>query len=155
MDSFELLLVVQAAAAWFMTGLIWVIQIVHYPLMNRVGEDNWLGYERSHMARITWIVAPAMLIEAGTCGLCLAMVLAGTHSADGPATAHGLHITLAMLLAIAWVSTWLLQVPAHTSLARGFTDPAHRKLVTSNWLRTAAWTARAVLLSAMTYSMIR
>lgn len=155
MDSFELLVLVQLAAAWFMTGLIWVIQIVHYPLMNRVGEDNWLGYERSHMARITWIVAPAMLIEAGTCGLCLAMVLTDTLSADAPATAQGLHITLVLLLAIAWFSTWQLQVPAHTSLARGFTDSAHRKLVSSNWIRTAAWSARAVLLSTMTYSMIR
>ncbi len=149
MDSFALLLVVQAASAWFMTGLIWIVQMVHYPLMSRVGEDTWLEYERSHMARITWIVAPLMLLEAAACGLCLVMVLTGTTETDGLAGSLNAQIVLVLLLASAWVSTWLLQVPAHTSLARGFTPQAHAKLVRSNWVRTAAWSARGVLLGGM------
>jgi hypothetical protein len=39
-----------------------------------------------------------------------------------------------------------LQVPLHTRLARGFDPAAHRQLVRTNWLRTLAWTLRALLL---------
>ena len=34
-------LLLQAAASWFLTGLIWIIQVVHYPLMSRVGADRF------------------------------------------------------------------------------------------------------------------
>jgi hypothetical protein len=45
-------------------------------------------------------------------------------------------------------STWRLQVPRHDALARGWDAAAHRALVRSNWVRTAAWSARAALLLA-------
>jgi hypothetical protein len=53
------------------------------------------------------------------------------------------------LLGVVWASTGLLQVPRHGELARGWNPRAHRRLVTSNWLRTAAWTARAALLGTV------
>ena len=40
----------------------------------------------------------------------------------------------------------LLQVPRHNALARGFDGPAHAALVATNWVRTAAWSLRALLL---------
>jgi hypothetical protein len=49
------------------------------------------------------------------------------------------------LVAVVWGSTFLLQVPCHNRLARGRDDAAIRRIVATNWLRTAAWTARAVL----------
>ena len=32
-----------AAATWFMVGLVWVIQTVHYPLFAFVGESGFGG----------------------------------------------------------------------------------------------------------------
>jgi hypothetical protein len=37
---------IHLAATWFMVGLIWVIQIVHYPLFTSVGSDSFAEYER-------------------------------------------------------------------------------------------------------------
>ena len=52
----------------------------------------------------------------------------------------------AALLGIIWLSTFLLQVPAHQKLTSGFDERIHRRLVATNWLRTFAWTARSTLL---------
>jgi hypothetical protein len=49
------------------------------------------------------------------------------------------------LVAVVWTSTALLQVPAHRKLAAGYHAGAHRRLVRTNWVRTAAWTARGAL----------
>ena len=54
------------ASVWFMTGLIWLIQLVHYPLMDRIPPDGFIEFHQSHSFRITWIVAPVMLLELMT-----------------------------------------------------------------------------------------
>lgn len=154
MLTLEFLVLIQACSVWFLTGLIWVIQVVHYPLMAKVGEEGWLEYERSHMVRITWIVAPAMLIEAACCVLCLTLVLTSDSPQGTLAQSPLAHATLMVLLLAVWCSTWLLQVPAHQRLSAGFDTHTIRKLVMSNWARTIAWSARSVLLGFMLYSLI-
>ena len=54
------------AATMFMTGVIWFVQIVHYPLFSGVGKAEFSAYEQRHTALTTWVVAPPMLIEALT-----------------------------------------------------------------------------------------
>jgi hypothetical protein len=49
------------------------------------------------------------------------------------------------LLALVWLSTALLQVPRHRILERGFDPRAHARLVATNWIRVACWSARALL----------
>ena len=60
----ELILLLQAAATLPMVGLIWFVQIVHYPLFGEVGHDRFADYERNHQNRTTLVVAPLMLVEA-------------------------------------------------------------------------------------------
>lgn len=50
-----------------------------------------------------------------------------------------------VLLALVWVSTATLQAPHHRTLALGFDPASHCFLVASNWLRTAAWSARGLV----------
>lgn len=135
--SVELLLIANCAATMGMVGVIWFVQIVHYPLFASVGAQQFPEYERRHSARITWIVAPLMLIEAAASGLlCLAT--------ERPVPAW-MPWTGAALLGVIWLSTALVQVPCHSRLARGFDPLAHRRLVRTNWLRTIAWSLRGVL----------
>jgi hypothetical protein len=49
------------------------------------------------------------------------------------------------LLAIIWLSTALVQVPCHGLLEKGFDAAIHRRLVTTNWTRTVAWSLRGLL----------
>jgi hypothetical protein len=135
------LLLAQAGATLAMTGLIWFVQVVHYPLLGRVGPAGYTAYQREHQRRTTLVVAPIMLLEAATAALLLWQCPGGIHSA--------LPWLGVALLLIIWLSTAFLQVPAHRRLESGFDAAAHRRLVVTNWLRTTAWTARGGLVLVM------
>jgi len=49
------------------------------------------------------------------------------------------------LLAIVHASTVFLQVPRHTILSDRFDAEVARTLVSTNWIRTAAWSARLLV----------
>lgn len=128
---------VHAAATLFLTGLIWFVQVVHYPLMSRAGGEEFRRYEQEHRRLTGFVVAPPMLVELGAAGW-----LAIRPPFPGSEAAVWTGLTLVVLI---WTSTALLQVPAHNALSRGFDAAAHRRLVASNWVRTVAWTARSAL----------
>ncbi len=50
-----------------------------------------------------------------------------------------------LLLVTIWLSTFFVQVPCHRALERGFDARVHRRLVSSNWIRTAGWSLRAAV----------
>jgi hypothetical protein len=135
------LLIICAAATWFMAGLGWIVQVVHYPLFETVGEGNFTEYHRRHSERITPIVLPAMSIELITAGWLLFSRPTGTSMA--------LVIVGFALAASTWLATAVLAVPRHAELGSGFDARAHRRLVRSSWLRTAAWSAHGVVVAVL------
>lgn len=60
------LLLAHAAATWAMVGLIWFVQVVHYPLFAAVDAAESPVYARLHQRRTTWVVGPPMLVERAT-----------------------------------------------------------------------------------------
>lgn len=140
-------LLLQTAATLFMTGLIWFVQIVHYPLFAAVGADAFRAYARSHQALTTLVVGPPMLVEAGA-----ALLLVWMRPPEVP---PALAWTGLALVALIWLSTLLLQVPAHARLSAGFDAETAATLVSTNWIRTIAWTARAVLVLMMLLPALR
>lgn len=121
------------AASAFMTGVIWFVQLVHYPLMARVGWPAWPAYEREHRVRTTAVVGLPMLALPA---LAVALLVAAPAGSGALAGATLLALAVAPL-----VVTAVASVPAHDRLEVAWSDDAHRRLVGSNWLRTAAWTA--------------
>lgn len=129
------LLAVHCAATWALVGLIWTVQLVHYPLFANVGADRFRAYHARHTRTITFIVGPLMLTELLTAILLLA----------GGVREPWLLASLPPLL-FNWFSTGLVQVPLHNRLANGFDPEACRRLVSTNWWRTLAWTLRGACL---------
>ena len=130
-------LLLHIGATLMMTGLIWLVQCVHYPLFAQVGVDSFQEYHIRHTQWITPIVGPLMLIELGT-----ALLLA--QSTELPIPMWQTWLGLALIVVI-WASTALLQIPLHNTLASGLDPVAVSKLVSTNWVRTIAWTLRSVL----------
>lgn len=133
-----LLLLVHGAATWYLVGLCWLVQRVQYPLMARVGADEFPFFEAGHVGRIGPVVAPMMLLELGTG---LALWWTGGELGRQPLFRLGL-----VLLMMVWLSTFLVQVPLHETLGRGFDAAAHATLVRTNWVRTLAWSVRGLIL---------
>jgi hypothetical protein len=124
-----------------MVGLIWFVQVVHYPLFGRVGDAAFVAYEREHTNLTGYVVIPFMLLE-----LASALYLLADRPAWMPLTAAWASL---VLVGVAWLSTFALSVPQHEVLMGGFDARAHGLLVATNWFRTGAWTARGVLLGVV------
>ncbi len=132
-------LVVGAAATWAMVGLIWMVQIVHYPMLAEYSALAPSAAAVDHQQRISWIVGPLMAAEGITALLLLV---------DRPATMGAVSAWLAAgLLGVALGSTVLVQVPLHSRLAVDHDPDAAGRLVLTNWVRTVAWTARGIVLA--------
>lgn len=131
--------VLQLGSTLAMFGLIWFVQLVHYPLLLAVGAAQFPAYEAAHATRTTWIVAPLMLTELATAGLLLFPALR-------PAVVSPAGAWLgAALVGVVWLSTGLVQVPLHNQLQAGYSAAVIGRLVATNWLRTLAWSLRALL----------
>ena len=136
----------QLATTLPLVGLIWFVQVVAYPLFARVAPADFRPYHEAHSRRITYVVAPLMLAE-----LLGAIAWLIWPLDDVPRKVAWVGAALAVTV---WVVTMFVSVPQHDVLARGFDARAHDLLVVTNWLRTAAWTARgATLLWVLTVMM--
>jgi uncharacterized membrane protein len=131
------MLLLNAASTLFMTGLIWFVQIVHYPLFAGVGTERFANYEARHSTLTTFVVALPMLVE-----LLTSVALVGQHFEGIAIWQRWLALGLTGVI---WFSTAFLQVPQHTLLSQGFNETANKMLVSSNWFRTLAWTLRSCL----------
>lgn len=141
-----LVLLLHCAVTWYMTGVIWLVQWVHYPLFNRVDTDKFRQFIRDHANWITWVVLPPMLIELSTA---LALLWL-----QPPGIPFWMLLTGAFLVVLIWISTFAIQVPQHNRLQQGFDPAAYTRLVQSNWLRTVAWSVRACLVTGILYSLL-
>lgn len=143
----ETLLVVNAAASTLMTGLIWFVQIVHYPLLATTPPDRTVDVATEHQRRTSYVVGLPMAVEGiTTLGLL----------ADAPSRVWwGWPWVGAVLLAVSLGSTVLLSVPLHARMARGYSPDTGRRLVLTNWPRTISWTLRSVLTLALVISYSR
>ncbi len=134
-----LLFVAHLVVTLAMVGVIWFVQVVHYPLFAGVGEVGFRAYAAEHGRRTTWVVAAPMLLELAT-----GVALLWRRPASMPAEWAWGGVAL---LGVVWGSTFGLQVPRHEELGGGFDARAHRRLVRGNWVRTAAWSARGALVT--------
>jgi hypothetical protein len=135
------LLAIQFVATWFMVGLIWTIQIVHYPLFPFVGEASFPRYEEEHTRRMGWLLAIPAPVEVAT-----AAALVFVRPSD---VSLVLVLAAGAVLAVLWVTTALVHVPLHRELADDPSTRAMRRLVATNWVRTIGWTGRGGLVILM------
>ncbi len=141
-----MILLVQVATTWAMTGIIWFVQLVQYPSFAQVDVASFPAFHARHTSAISMIVAPLMMLEALSALAFLWVPLRVQTSWE---------IWLGIgLVAVVWASTFLLQVPAHSRLSLGFDEENWRMLVSSNWVRTLAWSARAGLVSYWLYETL-
>lgn len=130
-------IVANAASTFSLVGLIWFVQLVHYPLFAQVGTACFADYHAAHTRWTTAVVFLPMVTELTT-----AAALAWRPPTERLAFWCQLGLFLVVVI---WISTAWLQVPRHRVLSQSFNASIHRELVLTNWLRTAAWTARGLI----------
>ena len=132
--SFEVIFNVHLWCSIFMTGLIWIVQLVHYPSFRFVSSSDFVDFEKFHTSSISLIVLPVMLLELVTgvwiCAFEMNLV----------------YLINLIALGGIWLTTFLLSVPCHTKLGVGKDMQTIDKLVKTNWIRTILWSGKGFIL---------
>ena len=143
----EIILLANFVATAVMTGVIWFVQWVHYPLLATVPVDRAVETAVDHQRRTGQVLALPMAVEGVTTLWLL------TSRPD--AVSLILPWLSAVLLAVALGSTVFLSVPLHAKMVANPTAEVGRRLVVTNWPRTIAWSARAVVCTVMLMQYVR
>lgn len=140
-----LIALIHLLATTAMAGLIWFVQVVHYPLFANVPASASTAYAERHQRLTARVVGAPMAVE-GVCALWLFF-------APPAGVGRLLPFIAGLILAVVLGSTVMLQVPRHGRLARTTSadeiDKVVTSLVTTNWVRTIGWSTRSVLAAVM------
>ena len=147
MGAGQAFLLLETTATTFMAGVLWTMQLLNYPLLALVGRDAFAGYESAHNRRFGLVVIPGVLAAAAG-GIGLIASRPGQVPLWAPAGELA-------LLAVVIISTVALQGRQHGVLASGFSEQVHARLVGSNWIRVAAWSAAAGIALWMCHQAFR
>ena len=137
----DVVLLLNLVASWTMVGVIWFVQVVHYPLLAVVPVESATSVAVEHQRRTGWVVMIPMTVEGVTTLLLLGMVPDGV--------AWFVPWLAGLPLAVALLATVLLSVPRHARMAANPDATVGRELVTTNWVRTIAWTLRGAVTAGM------
>jgi hypothetical protein len=124
------------AVSWGLLILIWLVQIIIYPGLARIPSKDFVDYHTWYVARITMVVFPLMIGEI-IITIALFFLQPGLFYP----------IVAASLVLVVWCSTFTLQVPIHKSLQASKDESKIRRLVSTNWIRTVAWSLKAVIVA--------
>jgi hypothetical protein len=124
-------LLVQIFSCFFMTGVIWLVQVLVYPNFSLV-LPSFEKFHEFHTRRITFVVAPAMLLELAS-GIWLLWV--GSQS---------IYFWNFMSIFLIWILTGFVSVPIHHRIQK---NPQKMTvwLTKTNWARTILWSIRSIV----------
>jgi hypothetical protein len=142
LSASRLLIFILTCAA-FNTGLIWLVQLVHYPSFLYSSPEFFPRYHQFHTRAISMIVAPSM-------GLELIASLAYLAIAQKITPLYWISI---LFLVLVWGVTFLVAVPLHNSLAGNYDIVQIQKLININWWRTIGWSMRTVLIGYLCFKL--
>ncbi len=128
------ILLLHFSTCLLMSGLIWVVQFVHYPSFKYASSAKFKSFCEFHVKSISFIVMPLMIVE---------LVTGAYLFISGPNFIHALNFSFIILT---WISTFILSMPLHQKLAKDYDITTINNLVMTNWPRTLFWTGRSVLL---------
>ena len=131
------MLAMHLVLASIMVGVIWVIQLVHYPSFRFTDREKYVSFQIFHMRNISFIVVPVMILEFLS-GLLLVLYHSNQESL--------LRISFILLLII-WLVTAMFFAQIHQKLSKGYDETLVRNLVSLNWIRTLLWTIRTIIIT--------
>jgi hypothetical protein len=130
---------INIASTWFMVGLIWFVQIVHYPLFGYVGSKEFGTFHEHHKILITPVVGFVMIVELVTTGILIFQIPVGIP--------NWTVIVGIILIGFIWISTLFLQIPYHNNVLM--------MLVNTNWIRTICWSLRGIIVLIMLDTLMK
>jgi len=134
-------LTVHLVSACIMVGVIWFVQLVHYPLLAVVPVESAKQVAEKHQKWTGIVVGPPMAVEGVSTLILWANTPAGV--------SWWLTWANGASLAVALLCTIFLSVPRHARMVEAPDARVGKELVLTNWPRTIAWTVCGFLAAVM------
>ena len=136
MFNLNLLIDIHFLSTSVMVGVIWVIQLLHYPSFHFVQKSDYPKFQQFHMSRISLIVIPAMIIE----------FITGIIMLQFGFSSNFLFISSLVILITIWGITFIFFTKMHQVLISGYNEIIVNRLISINWSRTLLWSLRLLVL---------
>ena len=109
--------------------LIWLVQMIIYPVLHQISEENFSVWHAIYCKRIAYFVLPLMIAQL-------------FESATACFFIGGILIWAKFICILsAWIITFLISAPYHQKLSKGGKDTdVIIRLISTNWFRTMLWT---------------
>lgn len=147
MDIADWLLFSWTVVIFYVTGQIWFIQLVVYPLFGQVGKDDYITYHKFYSRHI-----PVPVILPGFASFLLPIALIFVRPEAVPSWMVLANVgcgLVGLVVTVGW------EIPRHARLEReGKQEPVIRELIRYNWPRTLALTGSAVLTLLMLIAVL-
>lgn len=128
----DLLVLINFLATAYLVGLIWIIQVVHYPSFHFIDDSHFKEFAYFHQTRMGFVVGPIMLVEIFS-----SFFLLVYHYSFLTLGLFGLNILI-------WLCTFFYSVPCHHKLLEKKDSYQIKKLIITNWPRTIFWNLRLI-----------
>ncbi|MCH9632490.1 MAG: hypothetical protein S4CHLAM6_08260 [Chlamydiae bacterium] len=138
------LLLVHITFSLYLFGVIWFVQLVHYPIFLFLNYDSNHNPFVFHQARSSIVVLPAMALELVS--IVVLMFI--------PYPNYIIVTTLLVFTLLIWLATFTMQVPCHKVLKAEKDEKVIRRLIWTNWLRTGLWTLKAVYIFFLLWNLL-
>lgn len=119
-----------------MVGIIWIIQLIHYPSFKYISPKKYFKFQKLHMNKISLIVMPVMLVE----------IISGVYILLYVFPGNKVYAFSILMLVFIWLITALYFSKVHSELLHNNSITLKNKLVQNNWYRTTLWTIRLMLI---------
>ena len=126
-----------------MVGVIWIIQLVHYPTFLFIDKQKYMKFQEFHMSRVSYIVMPTMIAELFS-GIYILFY-------NNVLIVNTFFLLASFSLFLNWVITALVFVKIHNGLLIKYEKNIILLLVKLNWLRTILWSLRLVFLTIIIF----
>ncbi len=120
-------------------GIFWLLQIVHYPLLRRIGPKDFNDYFKLQSKQeiyFTWFIPTLALL------LAISMVLFPIWGLE----ARDLYIVVILCLVNLLATVLLVRPQLNILASHGYSYVVIKKLVKVNWIRTIGWTLNSLFL---------
>ena len=138
MTTLDQVALIQAAASWYILGVVTMIELHSYPTFRYFADlsaEKWQAYHHFHTRQLGIIIGGPMIIQLVTAIAWLWMA---------PQWLVGVNLGLVI---VTWLITFAWAVPAHNRLAQSYDQGIVGRLQLANRWRWFAWLGQTGLVS--------
>lgn len=133
-----IIFVMQLISTFMLLGIVWLVQLINYPLFKLIPESLFRDYHALHINRSQWLIAPLMLVEMLTGAYLLIWPLLDAN--------YYLYVCNFVLILLVWLETFFLQIPIHKTLQKQHSQTKIDRLINMGWVRTITWSLHGIVL---------